>query len=105
MQSIGYFIPSSTIPVGNVMMVPFQVPLEGLVGAYIRDTAARCLHGCYRRLVQRPCLFQPHLPLHCHQSLGGGHHGLETTAVLDVHVAKLLQVALEVGNNEYDEII
>lgn len=76
-------------------MVPFEVPVKGLVTANVRHPTARLSHGGQGGLVQLSSLLQPKLPLHPLQSLGGGHHGLKATAVQCVHVAKLLQVTLE----------
>ena len=81
-------------PVGDVVVVPFEVSIEGFVAAYVWDSTAGLFHGVQRGLVQQSSLLQAHLPLQTFQGLGGGHHGFEATALQSLHVAKPLQVIL-----------
>lgn len=83
-------------PVSDVIVVPLEVSFKGLVVGHIRDATARQFHGLHGGLVQLSSLLQPHLPLQPLQSLGGGRHRLEATAVrCNVQVTKLLQIILE----------
>ena len=87
-----------SVPVCDVMMVPFEVAGECLVAAHVRDPTARMLHGSHGGLIQQACLLQTHLPLHLHQRLRGGPLELESATLEFLHVTKTLKVALEGGN-------
>ena len=85
-------------PVGDVVVVPFEVSVEGLVAANVWDPTAGAFHDVQRGLVQQSGLLQTHPLLQRLQSFGRGHEGLEAAALQSLQVAKPLQVFLVVEN-------
>lgn len=91
---------SYILPVCNIIVVPFQVPCEGLKVADIWDTTAGLLHSINRRPVKLPRLLQPKLVLEHLQSFRSGDNCLHPALLLDIYVTITLQVCLE-PNTKY----